>query len=68
MKRFACKKCKRMITSETTCDIEADTKICMEKYGSESWQGRVYINSTTSSVIAETLNISEKGEYAIKVR
>ncbi len=67
MKRFACKKCKQMITSETECMADVGIK-CMDKYGSESWQGRVYINSTTNSVIAETLNISEKGEYAIKVR
>ena len=62
MKRNACKKCKRMIGSETKCEQ------CMGEYGSESWQGRVYINSTTASIIAETLNITEKGEYAIKVR
>ena len=62
MKRFACKKCKRMLDAQTVCEN------CMGEYGSESWQGRVFINSTTSSIIAETLNISEKGEYAIKVR
>ena len=33
-----------------------------------SWQGRVFISDAANSMIAEKINIKEKGEYAIKVR
>ncbi len=33
-----------------------------------SWQGRIFISDPANSMIAEKINVSEKGEYAIKVR
>ncbi|MBS3116134.1 DNA-directed RNA polymerase subunit E'' [Candidatus Woesearchaeota archaeon] len=33
-----------------------------------SWQGRLYISDAGHSMIAEKVGITEKGEYAIKVR
>ncbi len=33
-----------------------------------SWQGRVYVSDVARSTIAEKIKVTEKGEYAIKVR
>ena len=41
---------------------------CKGNSFSTSWQGRIYITSVESSMIAEKLEIKSKGEYAIKVR
>ncbi len=41
----------------------------LDKSGfTSSWQGRVYISDASQSFIAKQINVSEKGEYAIKVR
>ena len=33
-----------------------------------SWQGRIFISDVQRSTIAKNIGITEKGEYAIKVR
>lgn len=33
-----------------------------------SWQGRLYVSDVAKSMIGEKVNVTVKGEYAIKVR
>lgn len=42
--------------------------ICKKSDSTENYQGRLYIVDPAKSEIAKKLNITQKGEYAIKVR
>lgn len=59
--RKACKKCKVLVKGN-------ECPICHSNQFSESWQGRIFILDSNKSEIAKKLEISLKGEYAIKVR
>ncbi len=60
-KKKACKKCKLFVEGDT-CPV------CASSNFTTSWLGLLYINDPSKSTIAEKVNITVKGEYAIKVR
>lgn len=60
-KKKACKRCK-LFVEEDTCPQ------CGTSSFTNSWQGRLYISDAEKSTIAQKVNITLKGEYAIKVR
>ncbi len=61
MKKKACKKCKIFVTGN-------ECPICHGNKFSTNWQGRIYILDPEKSDIAKKMEITVKGEYAIKVR
>ncbi len=61
MKKKVCKKCKLFVTGET-CPL------CKGNQFGENFQGRIIITDPKKSIVAKKLNITAKGEYAIKVR
>ncbi|MBU0460187.1 MAG: DNA-directed RNA polymerase subunit E'' [Nanoarchaeota archaeon] len=60
-KKKACKKCKLFVEG-------GECPNCKSSNFTTSWQGRLYVNDVSESMIAEKINIKVKGEYAIKVR
>ena len=49
--------------------IEGDEcPVCKSNQFSTNWQGRLAILDAGKSIIAKKINITSKGEYAIKVR
>ncbi len=60
-KKKACKKCKAFVEGNKCA-------ICSGNSFSTSWQGRMYVADAAGSMIASKINITQKGEYAIKVR
>ena len=60
-KKKVCKKCKRFVEGD-------ECPICHTSLFSTSWQGRIFVNDPERSDIAKKLEISVKGEYALKVR
>jgi DNA-directed RNA polymerase subunit E" len=60
-KKKACKKCKLFVEGDTcpTCGTSSFTT---------SWQGRLFVKDVEKSMIGQKVNITVKGEYAIKVR
>ena len=61
MKKKVCKKCKLFVEGNA-CPI------CKGNQFSLNWQGRLYVLDANKSVIADKIEITVKGEYAIKVR
>jgi len=61
MKRKVCKKCKLFVEG-TECPV------CKGNQFSTNWQGRLTILDANKSIIAKKVEITSKGEYAIKVR
>lgn len=61
MKKKACKKCK-ILTLESECPICHSTNLV------QNWKGKVFILQPEKSLIAKTMGIQTKGEFAIKVR
>ena len=61
MGRKVCKKCK-MFVRKDKCPI------CNGNDFSENWKGRIYVLDAEKSEIAKKMEITVKGEYAIKVR
>jgi len=55
-----CKKCKIFVKG-TKCPI------CNGNQFVENWKGRVAIIDAEKSEIAKKINITQKGEYAIKI-
>jgi len=41
---------------------------CNNTQFSTNWQGRIYINNPEKSSIAKKLSVTQKGEYALKVK
>jgi RNA polymerase subunit RPABC4/transcription elongation factor Spt4 len=41
---------------------------CKSESFTDNWQGRIFVSDVAKSVIAEKINVTVKGEYAIKVR
>lgn len=61
MKKKVCKKC-RLFVEGNECPI------CKGNQFSTNWQGRLNILDANKSIIANKVEITAKGEYAIKVR
>jgi len=61
MKKKACTRCK-MFVEGNTCPN------CNNTQFSTNWQGRIYINNPEKSSIAKKLSVTQKGEYALKVK
>jgi DNA-directed RNA polymerase subunit E" len=61
MSKKACKKCKVFV-------IGGECPICKGNQFSTNWQGRIAILDPKKSDIAQKIGITEKGEYAIKIR
>ena len=61
MKKKTCKKCKLFVEGN-------ECPLCKGNQFSLSWQGRLHILDADKSPIAKKLEITSKGEYAIKVR
>jgi len=59
-REMACRKCKR-VTTEKVCPT------CKSSDLTPDWNGIVLVVNPTDSKIADTLNIKQKGKYAIKV-
>ena len=59
--RKVCKKCKIFVKGDK-CPI------CNESGFTDSWKGRIFILDANKSVIAEKLELKQKGEYAVKTR
>ena len=60
-KKKACKKCKLFVEGDKCPSCGSDSF-------SSTWQGRIFINDVSHSLIAEKIGLKMKGEYAIKVR
>ena len=56
-----CLKCKLFVEGNT-CPV------CKENKFSDNWKGRIYVVDPNKSEIAKKINITVKGEYAIKVK
>jgi len=63
VKKLASKSTKQLLT-----DTEIKEKGLNKSDFSVTWQGRLHILDVSKSSIAEKIGITEKGEYAIKVR
>ena len=63
VKKLASKSTKQLLT-----DTEIKEKGLNKSEFSATWQGRLHILDAGKSSIAEKIGITEKGEYAIKVR
>ena len=59
-REMACRKCKR-VTTEKVCPG------CKSSDLTPDWNGVVLVVNPADSKIADTLNITQKGKYAIKV-
>ena len=60
-KKKACKKCKLFVEGDV-CPS------CKGNIFTTSWQGRLFVSDVNKSMIAKKINITVKGEYAIKVK
>ena len=56
----ACKKCRRLLTGDK-CPICKTTKT------TKDWKGRMFIVDPEKSELAKKLNITEAGEFAIRI-
>lgn len=61
MKKKVCKKCKIFVDGN-------ECPLCKGNQFSTNWQGRLNIIDANKSDIAGKIDITVKGEYAIKVR
>ncbi|MEO2220358.1 MAG: transcription elongation factor subunit Spt4 [Nitrosopumilus sp.] len=59
-REMACRKCKR-VTTEKVCPG------CKSSDLTPDWSGVVLVVDPTNSEISKTLDITQKGKYAIKV-
>lgn len=60
-KKKVCKNCKIFVEGN-------ECPICHEDKFSTNWQGRLNILDANKSNIAKKINVTVKGEYAIKTR
>jgi DNA-directed RNA polymerase subunit E" len=60
-KRKTCKQCRHFYDG-TQCPV------CKSKETANSFQGRVFIADPEKSEIAKKINVTVKGEFALKVR
>ncbi len=62
VKELACRKCNHITTSKI-----CPNQNCRSTDLSPDWNGVILVVEPTSSKIAKTLGITEKGKYAIRV-
>ena len=62
-KKLASKKSKKLLTEAMIRELSLP-----KSDFTTSWQGRVYIRDVENSHVAKEMSITEKGEYAIKVK
>lgn len=60
-KEKACKICKRIYNEDKCPD-------CGAKEVNENFKGKIFVTNSEKSEIAEKLNITKNGEFAIKIR
>ena len=60
MAKLACKICKKLFMGDR-CPDHPESK------PADNWKGRVIILDPENSEIAKKMNITEKGEYAIRI-
>ena len=60
-KKKVCKNCKLFVEGN-------ECPICHGTQFSNNWQGRLNILDASKSNIAKKINVTVKGEYAIKIR
>jgi len=60
-KKKVCKRCKVFVDG-------SECPLCKMSSFSVNWNGRIAFIDKDSSHIAEKMNVSENGEYAIKVK
>lgn len=60
-KKKVCRKCK-LFTEEDLCPI------CKKDSFTNTFQGRIHFLNTKKSRIAHEMDVTQNGEYAIKVR
>ena len=60
-KSKVCKKCKAFVDGDTCPN-------CKSNIFSTNWQGRIYFLKPEKSMIAKNIGVTNKGEYAVKVR
>ncbi|MBN2880542.1 DNA-directed RNA polymerase subunit E'' [Candidatus Woesearchaeota archaeon] len=61
-KREACKTCNLLLDDSGACPI------CKKRSASPNWTGRINVIDAAKSTIAQKMNLTVKGEYAIKVK
>ena len=61
VKKKVCKNCKYIYDGE-------ECPVCKSQKFSNSWQGRLFVLDPVKSDVAKQVNVTVKGEYAIKVR
>ena len=61
-KEKACKVCKKIYEDGDKCPR------CDSKESTDSFKGRIYVLDSKNSEIAQKLNITGEGEFAIKTR
>ncbi len=61
MKKKVCRNCKRIVEEEI-CPI------CKSNQFNSTWQGRISVLDSKSSVVSRKMGIASEGEYAIKSR
>lgn len=62
IKEKACKICKKIYEEGEKCPV------CDSKESTESFKGKTYIVDSKKSLIAQNLNLTGEGEFAIKTR
>ncbi len=62
-KKLASKKDRRILSEADIRELNLD-----KNDFTSSWQGRIYVYDVQQSQVAQKVGITEKGEYAIKVR
>lgn len=61
MKKKVCKNCRSFVE-------EGECPVCKSNQFATSYQGRITFLDAEKSQIAKKINVTQKGEYAIKVR
>lgn len=64
LKEQACKKCGYIVE-----DIKEtpECPICANKKYTTFWKGSVIVNDPENSVVAKSLNITQKGRFALRI-
>ena len=60
MAKLACKTCKRIVLGDK-CPYHPDSKLA------DNWKGRIIILDPENSELAKRLDITEAGEYALRI-
>ena len=61
MKKKFCKNCKSIVKKD-------ECPVCKSRKFTNNFQGRIFVLNPDKSAIGKKLAITDKGEYALKVR